>query len=80
MPPRPPMPPGVQDMEKTADEIRQKLHTRIDLILNHGSWFCRDCDLPCDRIEDDHGQPAYCNRCKGHRIYFVDPLKQKEGV
>lgn len=79
MPPRP-MPPGVQEMEKTADEIRQKLHSRIDLILNHGSWFCRDCELNCERVESDNGQPATCGRCGSVRIYFVEPLKKKEAV
>lgn len=77
--PRPPMPPGVKDMEKTAEAIRQKLHRQITDVLNNGSWQCDDCDSFCDRIEGEHGQPAHCHRCGSHRIKFVPPLK-KEGV
>jgi rubrerythrin len=71
------MPPGVQDMEKTAEAIRQKLHRQINNILTNGSWICRDCELPCERIESENGQPASCHRCGGHRIYFLDPLKKE---
>lgn len=77
--PRPrPLPPGVQDMEAKADQIRQKLHRQIDEILKNGSWYCQDCDLFCDRIEDDHGQPAHCNRCHSPRIHFVEPFKKED--
>lgn len=78
--PRPPMPPGVIQMEAEAEEIRRKLALQMEIILTQGIWFCKDCGRGCDRIEDDHGQPAHCNRCGSHRIEFLQaPANQPSG-
>jgi hypothetical protein len=77
--PRPPVPPGVVEMEAIGEEIRQKLREKIDEILFCGSWFCNDCKRFCERIEGEQGQPAHCDKCGSHRITFLEPLKQKEG-
>ena len=76
--PRPPMPPGVEQMEAEADHTRQKLSQHFESLLHLGFWFCKDCQRECQRIEDDHGQPASCHRCHGHRIHFVEPIYKKE--
>ncbi|MGH7979970.1 MAG: hypothetical protein ACREE6_11395 [Limisphaerales bacterium] len=75
--PRPrPTAPGVEEMEAKADQIREKLRRKIDAILLYGAWHCHDCDSFCERIEDDHGQPAHCHRCRSHKLYLVGPLKE----
>jgi uncharacterized paraquat-inducible protein A len=74
MPPRP-MPPGLEEMEAKGDQIREKVRRKIDQVISSGTWCCKDCDSFCDRIEDDHGQPAKCDRCGSHRIHFVKGME-----
>jgi hypothetical protein len=47
---------------------------RFKNALRSGFWFCDDCQTSCERIEDDHGQPAHCHRCGSHRIAWTAPI------
>jgi hypothetical protein len=71
--------PGVQQLEADVDRLRGKLKGQIEQLFATGYWFCQSCNAPTERIEDDHGQPAHCERCRSPRIYFVQPIHKQEG-
>ena len=63
---------------ETQDQVQQRLAaqmtSRFAQALRSGFWFCNDCRTSCERIEDDHGQPAHCHRCRSHRIEWNAPV------
>ncbi len=64
--PQPPAPP--------SDAIAHNLQRCIEEFLLLGYWFCTDCKMTTERMEDDHGQPAHCSRCGGHHLVWNPPI------
>lgn len=50
------------------------LKAKLSQVFRDGFWFCDDHQGRCERVEDDHGQPAHCDACGSHRLTWVKPV------
>jgi hypothetical protein len=66
----------VEASAATEYEQAQTLKEKIESILLTGFWFCRSHEGICDRIESEHGQPAWCSVCGSCRIEWHPPIDQ----
>lgn len=53
--------------------LRRRIAARLRTVISKHHWFCLDCQRPTERMEDDHGQPAFCGHadCGSHRLRLV---------
>lgn len=62
---------------KPHQEIGRRIKLRIASRLKHlcatGFWWCNDCERVTERIESDHGQPHFCERCQSNSLTYHPP-------
>ena len=62
------------EAESTRDfRIARKLKSQLSQIFRDGFWYCNSCESRCERIEDENGQPAHCDKCGSPRIDWNRP-------
>jgi len=66
--------PAATRKECRESEIGQKIKAKLTEIFKNGFWFCLDCQSRCERMEDEHGQPAHCDLCGSPRLQWNPPL------
>ncbi|MGB7767415.1 MAG: hypothetical protein WBN22_00980 [Verrucomicrobiia bacterium] len=74
LPPRHPLPPAPPSQSALSHRIKRF----IEDVLLDGYWFCNSCDMRCERLEGEQGQPAHCHRCNSPRIEWIPPIDQRK--